>query len=294
MNNDDKFLRYRLEQGYSLKTIKTQNSYLKRFGSWLVNKQLSIENLNSENLLDCLSMFRENRSIDNVQNALQTIRIYLNYQVSKKRISINPALQIKLRSVAAKAKPQPLSSKTLEDIYKWFTTIETKTETEQTIHKRDIVVLGLLLFQGLDSGDLERLNARDIDLHQGTVYIASSRTNAARKLKLESIQILPVHEYLLTVRTQFKHSTARSDRLFTQSKIQDIVSRLVQQLKKQYPDIENPRHIRSSVIMNRLKTTHIRQVQYMCGHKRVSSTERYQKEDLQDLAQQLNKYHPMK
>jgi integrase/recombinase XerD len=289
------FKHYCIKKGYSLKTIKSKNSQLKRFSSFLISKQLSIEILTSENLLECLAWFRE-RNIQGaaLRNCLQAIRLYLDYQVEKGVIAHNPALSVKIRSITPKPKHQPLSTQTMEAVYQWFITIEPSTEKERIVHKRDIVLLGLLLFQGLDSGDMERLTVQDINLQQGTVYVPSSRSNAARKLKLESIQILPIQEYLLTTRTKVLRCRQESDKLVPQSKINDILSRFTEQVKKQYPEIKGSRHIRSSVIMNWLRTNHIRQVQYMAGHRRVSSTEKYQKEDLHDLAQQLNKYHPMK
>jgi len=292
----DDFYNYRLRKGYAVKTIKTQNSYLNRFKSWLIIKNLRIENLNSENLLECLSWFREKsgESIASSRNCLQAIRLYLDYQMENGVIEHNPAFVIKLRYGGDRAKAQPLPSKTMEAIYRWFAPLKYKTNRENIVHQRDIAVLGLLLFQGLDSGDLERLRVKNIDLHKGTVYVPSSRSNAARKLKLESVQILPVQNYLLKVRTKVLRYQQGSDKLFPQSKMQDIVSRLVERIKKQYPEVEGSRHIRSSVIMNWLRTDHIRQVQYMAGHRRVSSTERYRNEDLHDLAGQLKKYHPMK
>jgi len=291
----EEFKQYCIKKGYSLKTIKTKNSYIKRFGSWLIDKQLNIEMLTSEKLLECLSWLKA-KNIEGaaLRNCLQAIRIYLDYQVEKGVMEINPALAVKIRSVAPKPHLQPLPVQTMENIYQWFISLELSTERERIIQKRDIVILGLLLYQGLDSGDVERLKVQDFNLQQGTVYVPSSRSNAARKLKLESIQILPVQEYFLTVRTKVLRCRQESDKLVPQSKIQDIVSRLAERLKKQYPEIKGSRHIRSSVIMNWLKTHHIRQVQYMAGHRRVSSTEKYQKEDLHDLAQQLNRYHPMK
>ena len=289
------FKQYCLEKGYSKQTIKSKNSQLKRFYSWLIEKQVNIETLTNEKLLECLAWFRE-RNIQGaaLRSCLHAIRFYLDYQVERGIIESNPALVIKIRSVAPKPKSQPLSVQTMESVYQWFISLEPATERERIVHRRDIVLLGLLLFQGLDSGDMERLRVQDFNLQQGTVYVPSSRSNAARKLKLESVQILPIQEYLLTIRTKVLRCRQGSDKLVPQSKINDIVSRLAAQLKKQYPEIKGSRHIRSSVIMNWLRTNHIRQVQYMAGHRHVSSTEKYQKEDLHDLAQQLNIYHPMK
>ena len=43
-----------------------------------------------------------------------------------------------------------------------------------------------------------------------------------------------------------------------------------------------------------LKNNNLRQVQYMAGHKYVSSTERYQLNNLDKLQSKLEKYHPLK
>lgn len=50
--------------------------------------------------------------------------------------------------------------------------------------------------------------------------------------------------------------------------------------------------IRHSVITEWLKEKDLRTVQYMAGHKYVSSTERYLTTNLEDLKEALNKHHP--
>jgi integrase/recombinase XerD len=52
--------------------------------------------------------------------------------------------------------------------------------------------------------------------------------------------------------------------------------------------------IRASTITNWLKHYNLREVQYMAGHKYVSSTERYRMDTLEDLQKELEKYHPLK
>jgi integrase/recombinase XerD len=52
--------------------------------------------------------------------------------------------------------------------------------------------------------------------------------------------------------------------------------------------------IRASVITNWLQHYNLREVQYMAGHKFVSSTERYRTDNLEDLQKELEKYHPLK
>jgi integrase/recombinase XerD len=47
------------------------------------------------------------------------------------------------------------------------------------------------------------------------------------------------------------------------------------------------------MITHWLKHYNLRQVQYMAGHKYVSSTERYQQNNLDKLQGQVEKYHPL-
>jgi integrase/recombinase XerD len=60
------------------------------------------------------------------------------------------------------------------------------------------------------------------------------------------------------------------------------------------PRLKSMAQIRASVITNWLKHYNLREVQYMAGHKYVSSTERYRTDNLEDLQKELEKYHPLK
>jgi integrase/recombinase XerD len=58
--------------------------------------------------------------------------------------------------------------------------------------------------------------------------------------------------------------------------------------------VKQASQIRASVIAEWTRRHDVRIVQYMCGHKYVSSTERYQATNLEDLQEQLRKYHPLR
>ena len=55
----------------------------------------------------------------------------------------------------------------------------------------------------------------------------------------------------------------------------------------------NAKQIRRSVITEWLRKNNLRQVQYMAGHKYVSSTERYQLNHIDDLKNEVQQHHPM-
>lgn len=64
-------------------------------------------------------------------------------------------------------------------------------------------------------------------------------------------------------------------------------------LKQINPKVRSCSHIRKSVITLWLMRYDLRTVQYMTGHKRISSTERYQVGHLEELQTAIEKYHPL-
>jgi integrase/recombinase XerD len=65
-------------------------------------------------------------------------------------------------------------------------------------------------------------------------------------------------------------------------------------IKKSYPRIKSGKVIRSTVIAEWLKTRDVRVVQHMAGHRWVSSTEKYNAYNLEELKESLKKHHPLK
>jgi len=72
--------------------------------------------------------------------------------------------------------------------------------------------------------------------------------------------------------------------------IQDLMKRL----KNRHSYFKNARQLRGSRIALWMDDYNLREVQYMSGHKNISSTERYQMDKVADLQRDLDKYHPRK
>jgi len=72
------------------------------------------------------------------------------------------------------------------------------------------------------------------------------------------------------------------------------MSRIKKMINRYEPGLRNKSQIRTSVITGWLQHYNLRGVQYMAGHKYVSSTERYRMDTLEDLQKELEKYHPLK
>ena len=155
-------------------------------------------------------------------------------------------------------------------------------------HHRNVVILGLMVYQGVHSGELQKMEVGHISLGGGTIYIPSTTRSNSRTLQLSPVQMLPVHEYVEMVRPQLK---PKGEELFP-GNLHNVMYALVQELQGINPAITNALHIRGSVIINWLKQHNKRQVQYMAGHKYITSTEAYAVQDLDTLQDELSKHHP--
>jgi site-specific recombinase XerD len=81
---------------------------------------------------------------------------------------------------------------------------------------------------------------------------------------------------------------------FAVQKHGEMVRRIINQVRKQHPEVTGSRQIRVSVIVGWLKTNNMRQVQYMAGHKSIRTTESFRRQDLTGLTRQLELFHPIK
>jgi site-specific recombinase XerD len=284
------FEEYRNKNGYSTKSIRVQNSHINRLKAWCINQNINLEEISYNQALQFIDSER-NRGILNqsIIREINSIRIYFDYLLASGTIRQNIIKRIRIRQSGKKVLPETLSPQQLENIYQSFMSLpqwEHRTKTAKLLHQRNIVILGLLVYQGMDSGEIGKLETSHINLREGKIYIPSTRKSNARTLKLQANQILPITSYI----EEFNPNPF----LFQARKHSDMICKIVKQAKKEHPEIKDSRQIRASVIMNWLKTNNMRQVQYMAGHKSIRSTEQYRNHDLTDLTKQLELFHPLR
>ncbi|HEY4799631.1 MAG TPA: tyrosine-type recombinase/integrase, partial [Bacteroidia bacterium] len=168
----------------------------------------------------------------------------------------------------------------LETLYNQYT----EYSREKDHHIRSLALLGLMIWQGVHSGELVKMEVRHVKLNSGLVYISGTRRSKSRELKLEAKQIIVLHSYLNTL-------PPLREKLFEGS-VRNWITRLMDELKGINPAIKNAQHIRASVILHWIKMYGKRQVQYMAGHRWISSTQNYEVQELDSLTDLLAKHHP--
>jgi len=174
---------------------------------------------------------------------------------------------------------------------------------QNTIHeKRDRLMLSLLIYQGITTAELIELKVEDVELSLGIMEVRTSRQGQYRKLKLLDHQIIDLENYLKNIRPKLeKASGMQMDQLIINSgkserkdKLKNTLQEIVKRLQKRHSYFKNARQLRASRIALWLNQYNLRQVQYMAGHRYISSTERYRMDKVEDLQRELGKYHPRK
>ena len=175
---------------------------------------------------------------------------------------------------------------------------ENKHQVSTLVSGRNKIIVGLLIWQGLGTKELGNLTVNDVNLRQGTIYIAGTRRSNERTLQLQAHQVLDIMEYTLQTRIKLLDLTDKITEQFfvsagTSDKLSNSIQKLLSKLKTTNKKVTSIQQIRTSVITHWLKTNNLREVQYRAGHRYVSSTESYLINDLDDLTEDINKFHPI-
>ena len=289
------FKDYLISKGYSVETTKSYDRALLRYITWADGQGIEAE-LGSYNEVVGYIQHLRNKGLQQqtIQQAMNSIGHYFKWTVKRGLRTDDPTTNIDIKGIKRRKLHNILNKQELEKLYHDFKNIE----SESPAKKRNEIIVGLLVYQGLNSKELGRLKATDLKLREGRVNVERSRTSNARSLKLEAHQILDMMEYQLRTREEILKSTGKEiELLFTSfgnsTRFGNIMYKLLPQLKKLNRNIESVNQIRTSVITAWLKTHNLREVQYMAGHRYISSTEAYLANDIDGLQEEIEKYHPI-
>lgn len=305
------FKAYLESHGKSKSTIAHYNTYALDFISFLDADNTEIENATAKEVLNYLNHLQKKGQENKTRNIrLNVIKQFFNWQIEQGHRADNPIAHLKIRGSKSQKLYPILSKQELEEIYNtyeipveghkkakcnWFTAYKLSKQRNKSI-------LSLLVNQGLTTPEIEKLVMEDLKLKEGEIYIAGSRRSNERTLVLKSNQVMELMEYRYTTRSELlKYQEGGTNRLFLpvptagQQKANDslqIWKGLTKEIKKQDSKFINFKQVRTSVITHWLKQYNLRQVQYMAGHRYISSTEAYLVNQTEDLQADIDNYHP--
>ena len=281
------FKEYLQQKQYSKATVNRYTEGISNFLDWLNQEDIKAGEFTYTELLDFMRHCHQ-RGISkrSVHNILCIVRHYCNYLISEGKRSDNPAAGVFIKGLVRKLPTNLLSMEEMEELFKQYS-------VQLNVDASKKIMFGLMVYQGLNVGEIMRLQGHHIKLKDGKIFIKGAKRTNERLLDLKAVQITELQNYLNA--NKFKEGSLLIEQIkkpLSERNINNRIKYMFDQLRKLNPKVINAKQIRSSVITHWLRQNNLRQVQYMAGHKYVSSTQRYQVNNLDDLQNELKEHHP--
>ncbi|MCK7560219.1 site-specific integrase [Chitinophaga sedimenti] len=221
-----KFREYLLLKGYSTASIDTTVRVVGYLWRWA--KTENIAALSETSYSDILAFVRWSSeggaSQKTVRGYLTHLRKYFDWLISEGEVADNPASCIQLQGIRRQLQHEILPVAHLQELYARYPVEIAYTAAKQMppqdmnllSRKRNKVITGLLVCQGLRVEEIAALQLRDLRLREGLIQVHAQRRTAERVLQLESWQVCGIMEYLHDVRTQILPADAQRDHVFVQ------------------------------------------------------------------------------
>ena len=174
--------------------------------------------LNYNDLLNFIR-YDQKRGCNNVwiNKELCSLRYYYDHLIKEGKSKVNPARDLYLKGSTKKVLQDILTVEQLEKVYQQYTRKpewSLRSKRDKLSYNSNKVILGLLIYQGIQTRELKKLEVNHINLTQGSIYIPGSRRRNNRILKLQAMQMIPLQEYLGQTRTElFKIKPTQANKM---------------------------------------------------------------------------------
>lgn len=299
------FKNYLIAKGYSTTTTDKIIRNTVIFKEWLNTSNTELETI-SYNDVTAYIKHAQIRLVSprTLQLLVLHIKHYLNYLVSAGIIKHNPALALKLKNTNRKTVHNTLTIEELTAIYKNYSTdirkhlIALPQQNNELARKRNKVLLGLIIYQGITAENIGDLQLEHLELREGKITVPGTRRSNERTLVLESHQVFDLYDYINETRKAIlKVTNKQTTQLIVSTgsshNVQNLLQKLMKELTTKHSSIKNLDQLRASVIGHWLKQFNKRKVQYMAGHRYVSSTEKYEANNIDALQEDIEKFYPI-
>lgn len=281
------FYEYLINKRFSLNSSNRYQKGANNFDDWALKVPFNPTKTTYNELLSYID-FQQSKGIKprTINLKIAILKHYFDYQKHPN----NPAEELQLKGVTRLLPKTRLTPEELDRIYHDY-------KDSRLIGKRNKIMLGFVIYQGLSSTELAQLRLENIDLEKGTLYIPKGHRTNSRTLFLKVFQLLSIQNYMLKIRPLLLQETNKStDQFFitigSGKRLGSVITNIIKQIKKIEPKVISFQHIRTSLITNWIQKVGLRKAQYLAGHRFVSSTERYEINSLDDLKNSIDIHHP--
>lgn len=306
--NYPKFREWLTLKGYSSETVATILRQATRLLTWAQQENIAEPEGVSYNDLMAYVQACQQRGVSQkaIAHYLVDIRKLYDFWISEGLAKNNPAAFIKLRGIKRSVRHHLLSPEQLQRLYRQYPIViqqepgKTLPPQEQNLlsRRRNKVIVGLLVNQGLRVEEIKALKVQDLHLREGQITIYHQRRTAERTLELEAGQVYELMDYLADTRKQLLQGhSGTTDDLFIQRNeavhFYGVTSVILKHLRRINQSVKNLDQVRASVITHWVKACGLRKAQYLAGHRYVSTTESYKEQLIDELQTDVKKFHPL-
>lgn len=296
----DNFIDYLKKRQFSHSTLDTSRITIGLYLKWLEIENMEPEQISYQDLLGFMKYCsNKGTSQRTIQHYMNTVKHFYEYLEEEGRIDTNPVLGVEVKGVKRKVLYHILQPHELYQLYNQY-------PGETLRDRRNKVMLGLLVYQGIRTEEMTRLTVKDIKLREGKIDVLGSRKNNSRLLQLESHQVMDMYDYILQVRPEIlkmepkrkSQQKQETEQLFIGEggncySLSNFMTQLMIKVRKINPSVQNAKQIRASVITKWVKMYNLRKAQYLAGHRYISSTESYLQNDMEGLKEEVQQFHPL-
>ena len=163
------FRKYLLEKDQSPNTTEGHISRTTRFLQWLKEENVTIGQMRYADVLHYIKQCTDRgNSKRTLQILVNTLKHYFNHLVEEETIEANPAERILIKGVKRRIIYDILEIEELEEIHRSY-------NNKGLAAKRNKVILGLIIYQGVNTTELGKLEVQDVKLREGKIYVPGSR-----------------------------------------------------------------------------------------------------------------------
>jgi site-specific recombinase XerD len=296
------FKEYLKSKAFSHSGINSRMVVIGMFWQWLEKENMEAEEVSYNDLLMYMKYkSKKGASQRTIQHYMGVVKHFYAHLLQEEKVSINPASDIEIKGVKRKILYHILETHKLHQLYNQY--------PEKTLRdRRNKVILGLLVYQGLKTEELVKLEVKSINLREGKIDVPGGIRSNSRDMKLEAHQVMEMYDYVLKGRNKIlemnpkrkSQSKGNTEQLFIaeggnppSGGLSNFMTQLMIKVRKLNPSVLNAKQIRASVITKWLKMYNLREVQYLAGHRYISSTESFLENDLEGLSEEVQQFHPL-
>ena len=189
------FNHYLKKLQHSTKSIASCEGSVDRFLNWLKEQSIEPEHTRYADILAYMKYCQNKGTTQRtVQNYLNMVKHYYDYLIDQGKMETNPVSGINVKGVKRKLLYHIFQP---EELHALYTSYQDKTLKG----KRNKIILSLLVYQGVKTEELAKLEVRDVKLNEGKIEIPRGlKSEEQAFLQLESHQVLEFYDYLNVTR----------------------------------------------------------------------------------------------